>query len=96
MLPKSVPCEQCSQPGTVRGYGRIEYDWPDGDDLPAAPTIRSVRLTVDCPHCGLGVQDHYPNGQPVGSHRGPNRAALLRRLHAVSAALHSPSASGRG
>lgn len=89
MLPKFVSCDQCDQKATVRGYGRIEFDWPDADDPTAIPKIRSVRLSVDCPHCGLGVQDHYPLGQPADSRRAPSRAALLRRLKAVSTVLRS-------
>jgi hypothetical protein len=92
MLPKSVSCDQCDQTATVCGYGRIEYDWPnsgspDANGPPATPQIRAVRLIVDCPHCGLSVQDHYPLGQPAGGRGALNRAALLRRLRAVSAAL---------
>jgi hypothetical protein len=32
MLPKFVSCDQCDQKATVRGYGRIEFDWPTADD----------------------------------------------------------------
>jgi hypothetical protein len=98
MLPQSVPCDRCDQQAKVRGYGRIEYDWPDseghnfddpsGDNPTATPTIRSIRLTVDCPHCGLSVQDHFPGGGRAGSQPAQNRT-LLRRLQAVSAALRS-------
>jgi transcription elongation factor Elf1 len=89
MLPKSVSCDQCNEQATVRSYGRIEFDWPAADDPTATPKIRSVRLTVDCPHCGLRDQDHNPLGQPADSRRAPSRAALLRRLKAVSTALRS-------
>lgn len=98
MLPHFVPCDQCEQQAKVRGYGRIEYDWPDfdapaeevlgGDNPIATPTIRSVRLTVDCPHCGLSVQDHFPGGGRPASHPTQKRT-LLRRLQAVSTALRS-------
>lgn len=72
MLPRSIPCEECGENAAVRGYGRVEYDWntADGNDESTISggsdattlTIRSVRLTIDCPNCGLQVQDHYPAG----------------------------------
>ena len=99
MLPQYVSCDECDQQATVRGYGRIEYDWPDparpdpgqseADAPPTTPQVRAVRLTVDCPHCGLRVQDHFPNGIRPASHPAAQRA-LIDRLQAVSAALRSP------
>ena len=29
MFPHHVSCEECNESATVRGYGRLEYDWPD-------------------------------------------------------------------
>lgn len=93
MLPQYVSCDECDQQAKVRGYGRIEYDWPDPGqsdvDAPTAtPQVRAVRLTVDCPHCGLRVQDHFPNGTRPASHPAAQRA-LIDRLQAVSAALRT-------
>ena len=86
MLPQSVICDECGKTAIVGGYGRVEYAWDDADNPAATPLIRAVRLTIDCPHCGLRVQDHYPNGQPAGTLGTPPRQ-LVRRLKAVSAAL---------
>src|SRR5689334_22498386 len=65
MLPRSVNCHDCGQIASVRGYGRIEYDWPKstppGSET-TTPTINYVRLTIDCPCCGVKPQDFYPNG----------------------------------
>jgi endogenous inhibitor of DNA gyrase (YacG/DUF329 family) len=88
MLPHSVTCDECGKEALVRGYGRIEYDWDDTDDPAAMPTIRMMRLTVDCPTCGLRVQEHFPNSRPVGS-RGMVPGKLVRRIHALSAAFRS-------
>ena len=67
MVPNTVLCEDCGRVAAVRGYGRVEYDWPktitDGQVV-TIPTITSIRLTLDCPQCGVKVQDFYPNGRP--------------------------------
>src|SRR5690349_2016543 len=64
MLPRSVNCHDCGEIASVRGYGRIEYDWPEttpqGPET-ATPIITYVRLTIDCPRCGVKPQDFYPN-----------------------------------
>ena len=63
MLPRSVICEDCGQIATVRGYGRIEYDWPEttkAGSKPSTPTINCIRLTVDCPRCGVKSQEFFP------------------------------------
>jgi hypothetical protein len=56
MVPKTVLCDECGQAALVRSYGRIEYDWPkttaDGQ-VATMPTINSIRVTVDCPLCGV-------------------------------------------
>jgi hypothetical protein len=73
MIPETVYCEDCGQIAGVRGYGRVEYEWPktarDGQ-VAANPVISSIRLTVDCPCCGVKSQDHCPNDP---SHSGANR-----------------------
>jgi hypothetical protein len=88
MLPQSVTCEECGEKAYVRAYGRIEYDWDDAADPVTAVKLRSVRLTIDCPTCGVLVQDHLPEGQQIKS-PGKSPRGLIRRLKAVSAALRS-------
>jgi hypothetical protein len=64
MVPENVYCEDCGEIAGVRGYGRIEYDWPKtsvGGQVPVSPVISSIRLTIDCPHCGVKTQDFWPN-----------------------------------
>ena len=62
-LPISVNCEDCRTPSLVRACGRIEYDWPK-TTTPARgatiPTLNFARLTIDCPKCGVKVQDFSP------------------------------------
>jgi len=60
MLPRSIVCEECGEIAVVRGYGRIEYAWDRAADGSTILEIRSVRLTVDCPACGVGVQEFVP------------------------------------
>jgi hypothetical protein len=60
MVPKAIACEDCGRIATVRGYGRVEYEWPKTSNtgqVAAIPTINSIRLTVDCPVCGVKMQD---------------------------------------
>jgi hypothetical protein len=63
MLPRTVACDDCGKKALVRAYGRVEYDWeqdgPDGQ-IATQPVISSVRLTIDCPHCGVKTQDFHP------------------------------------
>ena len=54
-----------------------------------ALTLRSVRLTIECPACGLRVQDHLPPGQPAAASPARPSRDLARRLQAISAALRS-------
>jgi hypothetical protein len=89
MFPRTIECEDCGQIAGVRGYGRIEYDWPetttDGQEA-AIPTIICVRLTVDCPHCGVKSQEFFPNGAARSHQRSTAAAvhrALSRRSHEV-------------
>ena len=77
MLPQWVICEECGEKSVVRGYGRVEFDWANPGGPP--PHLRSVRLTIDCPHCGVNGQDHYPDGQPK-PRAGTPAQELLRRL----------------
>lgn len=60
MLPRSILCEDCGEKAVVRGYGRVEYAWDRADDGTTILEIRSVRLTVDCPACGVCVQEFVP------------------------------------
>src|SRR3954451_19380797 len=64
MFPRNVKCHDCGRISSVRGYGRIEYDWPEtaaaGPEA-TIPTINCVRLTVDCPRCGVKSQNFYPD-----------------------------------
>jgi len=67
MFPRNVKCEDCGQIAFVRGYGRIQYDWPETTNSgheTTIPTITCVRLTIDCPHCGVKPQDFLPGGRP--------------------------------
>jgi transposase len=59
MLPRSVFCDECGENAVVRAYGRVEYDQP----VQVATTlkIKVVRLTIDCPKCGVRVQEHRPD-----------------------------------
>ena len=65
MVPLDVICEDCGQIAMVRGYGRVEYDWPKttnpGSEA-TTPTINYVRLAIDCPCCGVKSQDFRPDG----------------------------------
>jgi len=63
MLPKSIICEECGSRAAVRGYGRVEYDWDDSADDATTLKLKLVRLTIDCPTCGVRVQEHHPVGQ---------------------------------
>ena len=86
MLPQSIACDECGKLAYVRGYGRIVYDWDAADDV---LKLRSARLTIECPSCGLRVQDHFLPGQPAASSPGHPSEALLRPPQAISAALRS-------
>jgi hypothetical protein len=63
MLPRTIACDDCGQKALVRAYGRVEYDWrqdgPDGQ-IATEPVINSVRLTIDCPRCGVKTQEFHP------------------------------------
>jgi hypothetical protein len=63
VLPRTVICQDCGQIASVRGYGRIEYDWPKttaSGPKTTTPTLTCVRLTVDCPLCGVKSQEFFP------------------------------------
>src|SRR5882757_1275624 len=86
MLPRSIICEDCGQIAMVRGYGRIEYDWPETTTRgpkPTTPTITSVRLTIDCPTCGVKSQEFLPEEPPRATQSptasAPSRDATGRR-----------------
>jgi hypothetical protein len=70
MFPRNVKCQDCGQIAWVRGYGRIEYDWPETTNTgheSTIPTINCVRLTIDCPHCGVKPQEFFPHGYSAGA-----------------------------
>ena len=63
MVPKAVICKDCGQTAEVHACGRIEYDWPKttaGGSVATMPIINSIRLTIDCPNCGVKQQDFPP------------------------------------
>ena len=60
MLPRTVSCEECGKKAIVRGYGRVEYDWDQTGHAATTLQIKMVRLTIDCPRCGVRVQEHHP------------------------------------
>jgi hypothetical protein len=64
MVPKAVICEDCGHTAEVHSCGRIEYDWPKttaGGSVATMPIINSIRLTIDCPKCGVKQQDFRPD-----------------------------------
>jgi hypothetical protein len=63
MLPQSVSCDECGESAIVRGYGRVEYDWEPDGRVATKPKIKIIRLTIDCPTCGVRVQEHRPRRQ---------------------------------
>jgi hypothetical protein len=67
VIPLTIVCEDCGSTAKVRGYGRVEYDWGEDQSRPTQVEIKSIRLTVDCPTCGVKPQDFHPNGQPSNS-----------------------------
>jgi ribosomal protein L32 len=60
MLPHVVSCEECGESAIVRGYGRVEYTWDQASHAATTLQIKMVRLTIDCPRCGVRVQEHHP------------------------------------
>ena len=58
MLPQMVLCDDCGKNAPVRGYGRVEYDWDTSGNAPTAIELKRVRLTIDCPLCGIKTQDY--------------------------------------
>lgn len=66
MLPRAITCEECGERAIVRGYGRVEYDWDATDNVATTVQIKVVRLTLDCPRCGVRVQEHRPTGHDDG------------------------------
>jgi hypothetical protein len=94
MLPHSATCEECGSKAPVRGYGRIEYAWDGVGDLATTLQIRSLRLTIDCPTCGLLAQDYFPDGKKARPHAGsPSHAssppAAIRRTKVVAGSFRS-------
>ena len=60
MLPRMISCEECGETAQVRGYGRVEYSWRQTDQSPSNAEFKTIRLTIDCPKCGVRVQDYHP------------------------------------
>jgi len=60
MIPQAVRCEECGKTAVVRGYGRVVYDWNDESHRATTLIIRAVNLTIDCPKCGVRVQEYCP------------------------------------
>jgi DNA-directed RNA polymerase subunit RPC12/RpoP len=56
MLPRVISCEDCGQSALVRGYGRVEYSWRTPDEA----EFKTIRLTIDCPRCGVKLQEYHP------------------------------------
>jgi hypothetical protein len=73
MFPRNVQCDDCGQVACVCRFGRIEYDWPQAANPgreTTIPRINCVRLTIECPHCGMKSQDFFPyNVSDSRSHR---------------------------
>jgi hypothetical protein len=85
MVPESVTCEDCGEIARVRAYGRIEYDWPktttDGQ-LATMPMIHTIRLTIDCPHCGVKQQEFHLDDSPRSARGRPSAPVTIRFRHA--------------
>jgi hypothetical protein len=85
MFPRSIKCEDCGQIATVRGYGRVEYRWPKTTNTgsePTTPTIDCVRLTIDCPRCGVKSQEFFPNESSLVGWRSTASAAKFNASNA--------------
>jgi hypothetical protein len=67
VIPQTVDCDDCGSRANVLGYGRVEYDWGEHDNLPTQVVIKSIRLTINCPLCGLKPQDHHPTARHSGN-----------------------------
>jgi hypothetical protein len=70
----------------VRGYGRVEYRWPETTNAghePTTPTIDCIRLTIDCPRCGVKTQEFFPDESSPAARQfrasATNRNAFDRR-----------------
>jgi hypothetical protein len=42
----------------IRGIGRVEYEWTRPGEV-SGIEIKSAKLTVDCPSCGVRVQEYH-------------------------------------
>jgi endogenous inhibitor of DNA gyrase (YacG/DUF329 family) len=60
MLPRTIACAECGERAVVRGYGRVQFEWEPCDQGPRQLDIKAIRLTTDCPKCGVSVQDYHP------------------------------------
>jgi hypothetical protein len=61
VIPKNIQCEDCGRTAVVRGYGRIVYDWTSEEHDPTTLKIKTINLTIDCPRCGVHVQEYSPD-----------------------------------
>jgi hypothetical protein len=73
VIPQTVKCDDCSSTAKVRGYGRIEYQWNDDNTSASQVVMKSIRLTIDCPLCGVKPQDHHPAATRSASRSTPRQ-----------------------
>jgi hypothetical protein len=83
-LPQFVVCDDCRETARVRACGRIEYDWPEtttGGQTATIPTLTAARLTVDCPNCGVKVQDYLADASETTHSTAAGRRKRLEAAH---------------
>ena len=56
MVPRKAICAGCGRVATIRAYNRVEYGWQPSGQWELA----LVRVTIDCPKCGVNVQVQKP------------------------------------
>src|SRR5215207_3038467 len=81
MFPRTVKCEDCGKIASVCGYGQIAYRWPETTNMgheSTIPTIDRVRLTIDCPGCGVKSQEFFPGApSPAAQSSATSRPSRL-------------------
>jgi hypothetical protein len=60
MIPEVIECEECGVYSVVRGYGRMTFTWEKYFDGSILPELQTIRLTIDCPRCGVRAQEYAP------------------------------------
>jgi hypothetical protein len=60
MLPEAITCEECGGAAKVRGYGRLTFSWETFSHQSQKPVLKTIRLTIDCPECGVRAQEYAP------------------------------------